>query len=375
MKRIDLKKIHAFFSRNQDPEKVSKIIIITQYILKRIKIIFLLRVAGLEYVKNRYSKLHEESWVILHYQRIIDPTRIPIPISQASFVTPETFTMHCNVLSQYAKVISLQKLCAILDKGQEPEPGTVVLTFDGGFNDFLLHATKPLLEHSLHATIAIKTAFIESKAFLLSDQIAASMMLFTSTGTPLKPLEHVPEQMNQNIEQTLDNGIPTKKTIQTCMAILLGSDPRTKALFLSSLGAQLKKLEVDIPDWQDFLRWQDVSYLSNLGFSFADYLHSEVILPPLSYETIQKELSESQKLFEVHGIPYTKILSLPYGLYSPQNIIDLTKEEIRYCLGNTLSPYLREQEQIYTKILKRISICEGNAQTKDLFLNQIWDIS
>lgn len=373
--KLNIKKIIAFFTRNEDQEKITKIKGLFAYLFKRLKTLFIIKSLGIETLKARHTQFHGESWVILHYQRIIDPRQTPIPISTSSFVTPKTFQMHCLELSKNAKVISLDKLCKILEQGHEPEDGTVVLTFDGGFNDFFMNASQVLLENKLHATIALKTGYIGSKALLLSDQIATSIMLIASTKSKLELFKNIPDNFSNSIIQTLKDGIPTTKTIQSLISILMTCDKKVKSEILLSLGNQLKNLEIDIPPWQDFMTWQDVQYLRDLGFSFIDFLHTEATLAPLPREIISKELFESQKLFEINGIAYPPILSLPYGLFTTQNILDLEKEKITYCLGNHLSPYYRNQASSNTKVLKRITICDGNSFTKDLFFNQIWDIS
>ncbi len=85
-------------------------------------------------------------------RRFVDPARR---------LAPEEFDRHCAWLARHRKVVSLSSLVQCLRGGGRPEPGSVVITFDGGYLDNL-HIAAPILARYDHpATVFLPTDTVE----------------------------------------------------------------------------------------------------------------------------------------------------------------------------------------------------------------------
>ena len=367
-------KLKYVFLRNQDNSKWTPLINIAKFIFAKIRFYFVFKRNDLDAIKKYHTSKHGESWVILHYQRITTPDKTPIPIADNSFVSPETFRNHCSILAEVANVISLQDLCETLSNSEHPPDGTVVLTIDGGFNDFLLHGAKPILDHNLPATLSVSTAFIGSKTFLLDDQIATVLKLFHDSNNQLPTLDSLTDKMKNDLTSTFENDLPSPKSVQVLMAILLSMDLNSRLKSLTELGEHLKKLSIDIPPWEDFLNWKDLIQLQELGFSIISKLHTNPFPLDLDKKSLSWELIESQKTFNTHSIPILPFVSLPYGIFSETVIDGLAEEGYKYALSSHIPLQVEFQEEFKVKILRRVLMTEGNSSSRDLFLSRLWDI-
>jgi len=93
--------------------------------------------------------------LILGYHRIADLDWDPFSLS----VTPENFSQHLQVLSEYANVLPLHDLQTAMEEGSIP-PRSVAITFDDGYVDNL-HTAKPLLDNfRCNATVFISTGYL-----------------------------------------------------------------------------------------------------------------------------------------------------------------------------------------------------------------------
>jgi peptidoglycan/xylan/chitin deacetylase (PgdA/CDA1 family) len=91
----------------------------------------------------------------LLYHRVSETASDPWQLA----VTPQHLDEHLQVLSTYGRLMPLRKLSAALENGMLPRR-RVVVTFDDGYADNLLHA-KPLLEkYDIPATVFITTGYI-----------------------------------------------------------------------------------------------------------------------------------------------------------------------------------------------------------------------
>jgi len=75
-------------------------------------------------------------------------------------VTPERFEQQIATLVSRSRVISLARAVAELEAGGPRAPG-VVLTFDDGYRDNLVHALPVLRRHGLPATIFLTARFVD----------------------------------------------------------------------------------------------------------------------------------------------------------------------------------------------------------------------
>jgi peptidoglycan/xylan/chitin deacetylase (PgdA/CDA1 family) len=95
---------------------------------------------------------------ILMYHRVAEVAVDPWELC----VTPQHFAEHLEVLSKFARVVSLSQLTQELDAGKSIDR-SIAITFDDGYGDNLLTA-KPILEKSdLPATIFVANGYVEQQ--------------------------------------------------------------------------------------------------------------------------------------------------------------------------------------------------------------------
>ncbi len=368
-----INRIIYLFARNKDLSKIKKYYKIFIFFFENLRLRHVYRTQGMAKIKNSFTTRKGESWVILNYKRVISPEEIPVQIGSLSYVLPETFSMHCQTLKQYANVIRLDQLIAILQNGDTPPDGTVVFTFDGGHADFLLNASKSILQNGLTATISIPSGYINTKALLLDDMLATALMLFKLDEVPLKKIEGLSDAMFDSLISTTDDGIPNSKSIQTLFTLILALKKQERLIALKSLSKQIDGLDVSLPEWDDFLFWKDIQYLSSLGFQFISMLHSHPIITELDKNELATEITESEHMFSAASLPIYKYFTIPYGIYNEATLARLKRFDYKYGLAGFLGDPISQQDGSKLPVLRRTLICEDNAATKDLFLKRIWD--
>ncbi len=95
---------------------------------------------------------------ILNYHTITDT---PEPGIAPFAVRPAELARHLDlIVSHGCTVLTVGALTDLLDRGIQPDPGTVLITFDDGYEDNLTVATPLLVERGLPATVFATTGLL-----------------------------------------------------------------------------------------------------------------------------------------------------------------------------------------------------------------------
>ena len=89
-------------------------------------------------------------------------------------MAPTVFDQQCAWLARHRRVVSLSSLVETLARGGQPEPGSVVITFDDGYLDNLQVAAPILARHGLPATLFLATDYVDRGAPQWIDRLYAS---------------------------------------------------------------------------------------------------------------------------------------------------------------------------------------------------------
>ncbi len=101
----------------------------------------------------------------------------------------DEFERHMAFLASERHVIGISELSALLAAGEEPPPGTVVITFDDGYRDNLEVAAPILARHGLPAVVYLATAYVDEGETQWADRLHTMVSTRTRHRCPRPPAE------------------------------------------------------------------------------------------------------------------------------------------------------------------------------------------
>ncbi|HMO17899.1 MAG TPA: polysaccharide deacetylase family protein [Oligoflexia bacterium] len=353
----------------------TKLLPVYQFLKRRVTAAYSLREDNLENIKKQFAEKRGEPWVILEYKRITNPEKTIVPIADTHYVTPKTFRLHCKILSRNAEVVPLVKLLERIFSGETISPGTVAITINCGHLDSYLNGLPLLLEHGLHASWFVPTAYIGSKTLLLDDMIAVSMKLFSHHKTPIGNFQALHEGMMNSLSKTLENGIPTQKSIASFLALYFSVNAENKSLLFSELKQKLAELPSGPPDFEDFMSWNDLEELNKRGFSVLPMLHTHPVISNLTKSALEEEIKNCKRSLESLDITWNPVISAPYGIYSDQSLENLYSAGAASLLASEHpEPIFTQELDSKVPVFARVGMCEANSFSRELFLSRLWEL-
>ena len=124
----------------------------------------------------------EHHWRVLMYHRVVDSGTSPYPLQPGMYVTPQTFAMQMEYLSEHARVVSLDELAHDVAQNKEIPPRTVALTFDDGWTDVSANILPVLQRFNFPATVFLVTSFIGTNETLWNDKVALALTCLRQEG-------------------------------------------------------------------------------------------------------------------------------------------------------------------------------------------------
>jgi len=99
----------------------------------------------------------------------------------------EEFERHVAFLAAERHVIGISELSSLLAAGEEPPPGTVVITFDDGYRDNLDVAAPILARHGLPAVVYLATTYVDGGETQWADRLHTMVATRTRHRCPRPP--------------------------------------------------------------------------------------------------------------------------------------------------------------------------------------------
>ena len=262
-----------------------------------------IRGSGLLGVLRQLDTLNGQILRVLAYHRVADPARDTIQGDPSIIsATPETFADQVRLLVQHYVPIGLPDLEALV-RGAQPIPRRAVLvTFDDGYRDFLLHAWPVLKKHSVPVVLFVPTAYPGRKRLFWWDELWRMFSRATAPSAFLPGLGRV------------DLGTP--RTRWGAMVHI-----RKEMRFLPSHAVQQRMTEfraalgVEVESTSVVLSWEELRTLSREGVTIASHGRSHASMPSLTETEIAEEIDGAQVDMEQELGAVARVFAYPFGHY------------------------------------------------------------
>lgn len=218
------------------------------------------------------------------------------------------FEEQARFLAQHRHVISLSELARQLKNGKQPEPGTVLLTFDDGYRDNLQVAAPILQRYGLPATVFLATAYVASGENQWIDRLYTMFTTRTRQRCELPPLgaDREPRRFD------LQNKRECLRAYHVCNRWLVETSHADRAEVLARLEKQLQP-QAQPPRLT--LTWDEVRELAARFPAFEIGVHTahHVDLSRCSAETMAAEFAQCIGDVEQAIGMRPRFFSFPYG--------------------------------------------------------------
>ncbi len=299
---------------------------------------------------------------ILMYHRVVPPEQAGQVLSHPDIVVDaadfrrqlEFLRGHCRVLS-LADYVSACQACSPLPGG------TVVLTFDDGWQDNY-HTAFPLLgEFAMPSTVFVSTGFIDTRKLFWQEQIVGYVRqqgpsspflrdCFTRSGlSGLLPL----------LDPALQPGGEAQGTAALIEA-LMASDERAVAGLLDRLSAA-GPLADEVVAANTLLSWTQVAEMSRQGVVFGSHGVNHRRLDRISPAAAEEEIHDSREVLQ-ERLPgkKTDLFAYPNGDFFPETVELLRQAGYRAAVTTREGLNLAGADPFR---LKRINVCQRRFQS------------
>lgn len=336
--------------------------------------------AAKAFYSSELEELREESisrgavpYKILCYRRVVEPDAVPFPILPHTYVLPATFELHLQYLAKHCRPLSLGQLIGLLETGEDVPDRSVAVTFDFGHMDTYLNAFPLLLKYRIPATFFIGTGYIESGSFLYDDRVLMMLLIFKETGINMPMFEFLPDSIYEELEAESPDKSVTMGGISLMIQALKSCSQEERAIALGRLG-EIALSVLPLPDFEDFMRWNDVRHMQEYGIEFGSMGHFAAGNPTISPMELADDFGISLKVLREQNVEPLPAYCFPPETISGEYIDILGQLNCRWALAETTFPEPRYQTQI-PMVLGRIPMFEASSFCTELFACRLWELT
>ena len=308
-------------------------------------------------------------WRILRYQRVIDPDEFPLPVLPFSHVSIKTFELHLKYIKRNYNPIALGDLASRIYNNEEIPERSIALTFDHGHADFFLNAFALLLKYEIPATICLITGYVDTNTYLPIDRLAFGLSALKHLKKPLPHFKCFDPSVLSNFDKHSDNGQITDKAILLFLSAYNELSEAQRAHLLNSFGEGIQEA-VDLPNFEDFLRWEDVQRLAEHGVAFAMMGHRGLNALYCEPDDFAHDVVCCLDRMDHYNIVPEKYYCLPNGDFRGGALDVLLDFKLRVALtfGDLPHPSM---QKLPVKLLGRILMSEDNSSSEALLAARI----
>jgi peptidoglycan/xylan/chitin deacetylase (PgdA/CDA1 family) len=247
-------------------------------------------VADLSGLNAANRDLLRDSVVALVYHGVIADRYASHPLRSCNMVTVTEFRRHLVEIARLFNPISMDDFRAWLGNGRQLPPKAVLVTFDDGYQNNLVHAAPLLKEMGIPATFFISTGYIGRDRFLWPTEVFCRSYYWPDKRMPLPDGKeiNVPNgycariAFAANVENACKQ-LPSEVCVEY-LARLRGEC----ALVLDEAASELFK----------FLNWDEVRELGDRGFAVGSHTVEHLIVSHVEPARLEYELRASKATIE-----------------------------------------------------------------------------
>ncbi|MEZ5411435.1 MAG: polysaccharide deacetylase family protein [Acidimicrobiales bacterium] len=221
----------------------------------------------------------------------------------------DEFERHVAFLAAERHVIGISELSDLLAAGEEPPPGTVVITFDDGYRDNLEVAAPILARHGLPAVVYVATTYVGEGETQWADRLHTMVTARTRHRCPRPPTGPSGE-LGASVD--LDDAVAGADVVGAWHRHLLAASYPERAVLLAALAEALEPAH-EPPRLT--LTWDEVRELATAHPKIEIGVHTanHVDLAAADEATIWDELNTSINAVEKAVGVRPRHQSFPYG--------------------------------------------------------------
>ncbi len=336
-----------------------------------LKILKQLTKRGLQHIAANFGR-HQHTGsdpelAILMYHRILPKQDNRAQLEEPGMmVTPETFTMHMQLLKQQFTIISLSQWIKQKNNGEKLPARCIAITFDDGWADNYEFAFPVLKKLAIPATIFLVSDMIGTTQQFWPERLA-QLLASIATNRPDKwQLPALQWITGVKTSYTFSHRLPDQEQLSEIIAQikkLTDEDVHTRINEIEEI------LQIKIETPPDLLNWQQMSEMCESGFIEAgSHTCHHIRLNNTQPENIQlAEIIQSKKQIEQHLAQPVTAFCYPNGNFSDYAIQQVTQHYD--CAVTTKADWNTTKTNPY--LLNRIGLHEDISADKTAFLARL----
>jgi peptidoglycan/xylan/chitin deacetylase (PgdA/CDA1 family) len=248
--------------------------------------------------------------VVLCYHGIVPDEIANSPLRECNLVGLSEFSEQMSLIARTMTPISLSELESWHHGDSTLPRNPVLITFDDGYRNNLIHAAAVLLKYSIPAVIFSTVEYLGTDRMLWPTEVYRSILLWPSAKVPLPDGSSIlirPDDLQKRIALA-------EWVREFCKTL---SEELKETYLLHLHEAALPVLTPNEMEMFRFLSWEETRQLHRMGFTIGSHTMNHHILTRISADHLRKELEESKQQIEKHL--NTSCISLAYPNGSPED--------------------------------------------------------
>ena len=311
-------------------------------------------------------------WKIISYKRVLEPSSYPFPLLSDVYVKTSTFEKHMHYLARECKVLKLKDLTARLSDYQEVPEKAVAVVFFGGHMSTYLDAFPILSKYQIPATVFLATGYIDSGSFFYDDRLVMCLMMLQDAKANMLDFDYLDPILYRELEQVSPDGSINLEVITKFVLHMHGESQKNRVQVMQDLAEIITNFG-DLPEFKDFLGWEEVRHLQKMGIDFASMGHFCAANPSIESGQFVEDLQLSFSVLKEQGVEALNLFSFPDAVMSPEKLQALSSLSVPYIVNPGTYPEPRFQESM-PMLLGCIPMFEAASYSTDVFACRLWEL-